>query len=467
MTYIERDVSLAALRAEVRDARARAVPLGAYASENVVHYLFLTRDGILVLRAPVRDGEMVASCTPEMPLYDWDEREMRDERGIRFSDHPDDRPLAIEHGRIPEARTAGGRGVTLVVVGPVHAGIIEPGRFTLSTTGESVQHLDAQLSYSRRGVERALEGRHVVDAAALVARICAACTVSRATAYARCVEALAEYTCDERADLARLVLAELERIYNHLFDLASASAGAGYGRAQVEGLRLKERVMRVCADHARHRFMLDAIQPGGVRADVVGDPPSLRAALREMREEIARYESMLFDTRSLVSRFTGAGIVPRESARALGGVGPAARASGESADVRVDAPYGAYAHLAPSLSLEARGDVLARCRVKVREIGASLELADRALAELGTTRQAAPVELSIRGGRWSAATEGPRGAETISLATDARGTITRMHAISASYRNWPLVARAMRNDIVPDFPLVNKSFNLCYACADR
>ncbi len=467
MNYRECDVSVAELPARVREEAERTIPLGAHASANVVQYTFLEREGALALRARVRDGETLVSSTPSFPMFDWDEREMRDERGVQFVQIPDERPLFIEHGRVPEARTASGRGVTTIVVGPVHAGIIEPGRFTISSAGESIAHLDAQLSYSRRGIERALEGMHVLDAAPLVATICAACSVSRSWAYARCIEALGDCACTPAAEFARLIFAELERLYNHLFDLASASAGAGFARGQLEGLRLKERVMRLCGEHTGHRFMFDAVQPGGVRAGVLADPAALRASLRAMRPEIERYGTLLFETRSLVARFSQTGIVSPERAGAFGAVGPALRASGGRADVRTHAPYGAYCLIRPEVPYESAGDVLARARVKYREMLDSLRMCDLALAELGASTPDEPEELSFRGGRWTAVTEGARGATVISLGADMRGSITRMHCITGSYRTWPLVARAMEHGIVPDFPLVNKSFNLCYACADR
>lgn len=427
-------------------------PLGAFADGDVVECLLLGHDGITayVTQVPKEERTMLAAARP---MFDWDEREMRGE-------------LFIQNGYFPEALVAEGRGVTAIVVGPVHAGIIEPGRFTFSSGGETVVHLDAQLSYSRRGVESALRGLGCLEAANRVARICASCSVARSYAYALAVERLSGVDCGEETDLARLALAELERLYNHLFDMAVACAGAGYGRGQLEGYRLKERVQRLCAAHYGHRYLFDTIVPGGVAAGEPSDREILRDALHELKDVVKRYGDHLFRTDSLVRRFEGAGIVPAETAAAFGAVGPTRRASALDFDVRTRAPYGAYRGLDPAVALERTGDVLARVRVKYTEALESIRLLDTALALLGNHCVKPRAVSQSASGRMAVAVEGPRGAETVSIEC-IDGRIAGCHFISASYRNWPVVTRAMEGNIVPDFPLVNKSFNLCYACADR
>jgi Ni,Fe-hydrogenase III large subunit len=392
---------------------------------------------------------------------------MRDTQGVQLAGLPNVRELFIDAGRVPPALTAEGKGVTLIVVGPVHAGIIEPGRFTFSSGGETVIHLDAQLSYSRRGVERFLEGFDAVEAAPRVARICAACSVARSWAYARALESLANVSCDERTEWARVVFAELERIYNHVFDLASAAAGAGYAYGQTQGLALKERVHRLCAEMSGHRFLFDAIVPGGIGPGALAIPHAVRPRIAELGSAVAAYLDALFRNRSLIRRFEGAGHVSSATARAFGTVGPARRASGGTIDLRAYVPYGAYGTAPPEVFTDPAGDVAARCRIKRLEIAESFALIDRALGELGGQGPPPPQSLRAGGGAVTTVTEGARGGESVSLECDEGGRISRLHVISASYRNWPTVLRAMENNIVPDFPLVNKSFNLCYACADR
>ncbi len=455
MNYHETLIPAPDLQARVLEKTAQARPLGAYATSARANYLFLEQTGVHALVVPLRPGLEIPPCANVAPLFDWDEREMHAERGVSFA--------------LTDARSApaAAKEMTIAVAGPVHAGVIEPGRFTFLTGGESIARLDVTLQYSARGMERALEERDAIDAARLVARICAGCTVSRSLAYALALEALAGVECDEKSALARVVLAELERIYNHLFDLASTAAGAGYGRAQFAGLRLKERVMRMNALHGGNRMLFDAIVPGGVAVGVLREAIELRRELMLLREDVSRYIERFFAADSFVSRMRDAGTISHAMARTHGAVGPALRATGEPFDVRAYAPYGAYRTLAPVVASANAGDALARCHVKADEILASLTLAERALDQLGTRVPVEPVRVMVSAGRTVTLTEGPRGTETIALECDGRGALQRFHAISASYRNWPVVAVAMHDNIVPDFPLVNKSFNLCYACADR
>ncbi len=443
------------------------VPLGAYASSDALHYLFLGARGGFTLERPRVDGRAATAFSTTFPLFSWDEREMRDEWNVQFADLPDARPLRGQNGRMPDALLATGGGLMHMVVGPVHAGIIEPGRFTFSSGGETVVHLDAQLSYSHRGVEQHLCGADVLEAAARVARICGGCSASRSLAYAQALEHLAESEMDPGVELARLVVAELERIYNHLADLAASAAGAGWGPGFARGMALKERAMRACRLASGHRLLFDAIVPGGVGPSTLREPSELRAALRALSRSAEHYFAALFGNPSVVARWERAGIVSRKMGRAFGAVGPASRASGGKIDVRAFAPYGAYRRLRIAAVTAASGDALARCCVKRDELRASFRVIDEALAQLGDARPSAPKTLRLGPGAAIGVVEGPRGAETVAVHVDERGRLSRLHVISASYRNWPIVAAAMDGNIVPDFPLVNKSFNLCYACADR
>jgi Ni,Fe-hydrogenase III large subunit len=457
-------VGAAALPAAVSVALRDHEPLAAYATASDVHYLFAGAGGLLDVGAAREDAIPALAAT--YPVFAWDEREMRDAHGVSFAGEPDTRPLFIGAAGAPAALTAEGEGVTLVVVGPVHAGIIEPGRFTFSTGGETVISLDAQLSYSRRGVEAFLAGQDAVAAAPRVARICGACSVARSWSYARALETLAGVACDERTEYARLVAAELERIYNHLFDLAQAAAGAGYGYSQTHLFGLKERANVLCAAAFGHRLLFDAIVPGGVGIGVLRDARATREAAAQLRADARREVRALLGNISVQRRFEGAGVLPAETARAFGVVGPGRRASGGTLDVRALLPYGAYAALVPAVASDAACDVAARVRVKAAELDAAFDLIDRALAALGEHAPPAPRGVTPGRGATVTLTEGPRGAETLVVACGADGALERITVRSASARNWPAVVRAMEGNIVPDFPLVNKSFNLCYACAD-
>ena len=448
--------------------RARTgIPLGAYASDGAVHYCFLDRHGATHVSTRVDPAEPVPALGPIFPVFAWDEREMADERGVAFSDLADPRPFRARDGVMPPAIVAHGNGVMQVVVGPVHAGIIEPGRFTFSSGGETVVHLDAQLGYAHRGVERALEGRSALEAAPLVARICGSCSAARAHAYALALESLAGIAVAPAAAIARLVLCELERIVNHLADLAACASAAGWMPGFVAGMALKERAMRLCAVATGHRLLFDAIVPGGIGDHVLNDSEAAAALLADLERDVRRYLETLFANGGVVSRWRGAGIVAHATALACGAVGPTHRAAGGGIDVRRAAPYGAYREFAFAIAGAHRGDVFARARVKRAELRESFGLMSKALAVLPKAAQPGARSAALASGVGLGCVEGARGAEFVAVHVDDRGCIVRFHAISASYRNWPIVARAMDGNIIPDFPLVNKSFNLCYACADR
>ena len=440
--------------------------LGAFADAEILHYLVL-KAGVIVDLNVARENVAVASQARHFPGLDWDEREMRDIYGVQFTDHPDPRPLLILNGVFPEAVVAQGKGITNFIVGPVHAGIIEPGRFTFSSGGESVIHLDAQLSYARRNIEGFLEGRDAAESAWHVARICAACSVARSWSYARGLEALAGVEIDCVSELVRMTCAEMERAYNHLFDIAVSSAGAGFGFGLTRGLQLKERFARLNEVAFGHRYLFDVIVPGGVRPGMLQNRISLEHALCDFEHDVINYCTEVFDNPGVSSRFAKTGVLTDEYAHAYAGVGPAARASGGSLDIRLDAPYGAYREMAPIRMQRSQGDVAARCHIKRDEMLDALRLIKAALHALGDARIPEPKPLIVGAGNSAMVTEGPRGAETVYVCCNAEGRIERFHAISASYRNWPLVIKATQNTIVPDFPLVNKSFNLCYACVDR
>jgi formate hydrogenlyase subunit 5 len=441
------------------------VPLGAYAGAEAANYLFLRASGAYAHSHVLGSERRLRAVSATVPLFSWDEREMAQDWGVRFDGLPDDRPLHARDGVMPAAHVVRGEGLMQFVVGPVHAGIIEPGRFTFSSGGETIAYLDAQLGYSHRGVERALEGLLPLEAAAKVARICGGCSASRSFAYARAIEALADFAPEQPVDFARVILAELERIYNHLADLA---AGAAYVVGFTRGMTLKERAMRLCHAAAGHRLLFDAIAPGGFGRPVLEDRPGFAADLGALERDVHAYLATLFGNASMVSRWERAGVLSPSTAKTHGAVGPALRGSGGLHDVRAFAPYGAYRWLLPMVVASATsGDALARCAVKRDELRESFGLIARALAALGESVIAPQQRLQPQPGIAYGVVEGPRGTECVAVHVGSDGTLERVHVIAASYRNWPLVTLAMKDNIVPDFPLVNKSFNLCYACVDR
>jgi Ni,Fe-hydrogenase III large subunit/Ni,Fe-hydrogenase III component G len=445
-------------------------------------------------RAPVPvESAGYPSITPAVPAAHWDEREARDLLGIVPIGHPDPRRLVL-HERWPRGYhplrkdvPAGvrppdadrrfvpfevhGEGVYQLPVGPIHAGIIEPGHFRFSAIGERVLHLDARLFFTHRGLEKLVEGRRFAAAAPLVERACGVCTVTHALAYAQAVEALHGTEVPERARWARVLLAEMERLYNHVGDLGNLCAGIGFAPGVARLGALRERLLRANDALTGHRYLMGVVAPGGLWSDL--DPDGLAAlpvVLAEVAGELSAAVRSLVRSDGVMARFHGTGAVPRETAIALGALGVAARAVGIATDLRADRPYAAYAELGIDVVTATSGDVAARFHVRAREAHESLRLIRDVLArlrvgpiavDLAEARQPSP------GASVLAAAEGPRGASWIWLRAGADGTVDRLRLRSASFANWPVVAAAVPGDLVPDFPLINKSFELCYACTDR
>ena len=431
------------------------------------------------------------SISPLVPAAHWDERELKDLLGIVPVGHPDPRRLVLHERwprgyhplrkdipaevRPPDAERTfvpfevHGEGVYQLPVGPIHAGVIEPGHFRFSAIGERVLHLDARLGFVHRGLEKLVEGRTLRAALPIVERACGVCTVTHALAYSQAVEALTATTVPPRARWARVLLAELERLYNHAGDLGNICAGIGFQPAISRLGWLKERLLRVNDALTGHRYLTGVVGPGGLLADLDPDGlASLPAALAEIGSDLATTVRSIVRSEGVMGRFHGAGVVGVETATALGALGVAARASGLPADLRRDRPYAAYAELNAAPVVASAGDVAARFHVRAQEAHESLRLVRDAARRMPAGPIAAPLAIAATPGASAlGAAEGPRGASWIWLRAGADGTIDRLRLRSASFANWPVVAAAVPGNLVPDFPLINKSFELCYACTDR
>ncbi len=446
---------------------------------------------VLRLHLPPQRAEY-ASLTPILPAVHWDEREARDLLGVVPLGHPDPRPLVLPDdwprglhplrrdvpwdvhpasavGAAWSARLAEGEGVVHMPVGPVHAGIIDSGHFAFSLMGESILHLDVRLGWKHRGVEKTVEGTPWEEASAAVERVCATCSASQQAAWSEAVEQILGWPLPPRAVWLRTILLECERLANHINDIAALPAGTGYTVAAMAGSVLKERMLRLAAQAFGHRYLFGAIRPGGVARDL--DPAAgtgLRQGLGELRGDLERLTQRMLRHPGFVDRIHGTGVLRPSTARDLGGVGPVARASGVRQDLRLDRPYLAYRQLAPLLVVEEEGDVAARLRVRIREAAVSLELLDRLLHGLppGPWRAPAPAGAERASGLGIGACESPRGAQVHYLEL-RQGRIFRLRIRSSSFANWPLLLEAVPGNLIGDFPLINKSFELCYACSDR
>jgi Ni,Fe-hydrogenase III large subunit len=418
----------------------------------------------VVLTCDVTDA-LAPSIVDLVPAASWDQREAAEHARLRF-DGAAMAPL-MDHAAPLDAWTTPvrGRDTHQVAVGPIHAGIIESGHFRFHVVGERVLHLDLRLFYNHRGIERAAQGRSLDEAIDVAARACAACTVANSVAYAQACEQASGLTPVDDVRRARTVLLELERVYNHLHDLSAACAGIGLAPGTHMFASHKERAQRVNHALTGHRFLFDAVQVGGSAFEVTASAANdARQRLRELRADVERSWRQLLFHGGTQNRLRGVGTLSRADAALLGVVGPAARASGLEHDARTHAPGLMQAGFEPATLEDASGDVRARIELRAVELTTSFGLLDELLA---TPIAAATCE---QGGAHSALgiafVESPRGRTCCCVEHDET-TVTRLRLRTASYANWPAVALAATGEILPEFPLINKSFELCYACCDR
>jgi len=448
----------------VKEDGGRLGALWASDQPRAVHALLVVQAGLLQLDLPVTGVEYPDASTV-FPAAVRMQRAIHDVYGLRSGQ--DERPWLV-HGDAPYAFVqVEGDGVHEIPVGPVHAGIIEPGHFRFSVVGERVLRLEQRLGYVHKGIERRFESMRLAEGARLAGRVSGDSTVAYAWAYAMALERAAEATAPPRALWLRALLLERERIANHLGDLGylGNDGGLAFGLAQFS--RLKEDLLRLNARLFGHRFLMDRIVPGGASVDI--DRAAADAILEEverLEEEVLALRAIYYDHPGLQDRCINCGRLAPPLAAELGVVGVAARASGIAIDARVFPGYAPYEELAPALCAHRNGDVASRIVVRFEEIFESLRLQRRILASLPsgdtTIELAEPVE-GASGVGW---VEGWRGEIFIALVVGPAGTVRRCHPHDPSWQNWPALEHAVLGNIVPDFPLINKSFNLSYSGAD-
>jgi len=359
-----------------------------------------------------------------------------------------------------------GDGVHEIPVGPIHAGVIEPGHFRFSVVGEKVLRLEQHLGYTHKGIDKRFESFTLADGYRLAGRVSGDSTVAYAWAYAQAAESILGLEPPPRALWLRALLLERERVANHLGDLGALGNDGGFAFALAQFMRLKEEWLRASAEAFGHRYAMDAIVPGGVARDP-GDAALARlAAHADALDYEVRQMRRIFDEHSgLQDRFITAGRVTPELARRLGLVGLGGRASGQPFDLRVDHPAPPYEAIGVKKIVYVAGDVAARVHGRFDELFESLRLCRTIVegAPRGDSRAELPAARAGFGAGWI---EGWRGPVLVALEAAADGRILRGHAHDPSWHNWPVLEHAVMGNIVPDFPLINKSFNLSYSGAD-
>jgi Ni,Fe-hydrogenase III large subunit/Ni,Fe-hydrogenase III component G len=455
-----------------------------------VHYLFANdrENGFvhITVDLPPGDPTIPSLATFTYPASRF-EREIKDLFGIEATGHPDRRAL-VRHAFWPEdyfpLRTGSalpekfdddgtpfpflpvvGEGIYEIPVGPVHAGIIEPGHFRFSVLGETVIDLKIRLYFTHKGTEKLFEGRAPAEGVELAERISGDTTIGHSLAYCQALEALAGVEVPACAQYIRVVLLEMERLYNHVADFGMICNDTGFAVAHSHCFRIRERLLRLNKRLTGNRLLRGGIVPGGVGQPVPHDlslPAELDSILTDFNEVVA----MSLDNTMLMDRLEGTGRLTTKTAIDLGVLGYVARASGVNVDVRRDHPFAAYRHLKFDVPVFETGDVYARTMMRVEEARESVALIKQAMPRMAGGPLAAPL------GRLPAfepafgIVEGWRGAIVHWLMVDYEGKLFRVKVKDPSFANWPALSLALLKNIVPDFPLCNKSFNQSYSGND-
>ncbi len=445
----------------------------------------------VILKAPIpSDRPTFPSLAAELPAVNWQEREIQDWFGLEAEGHPNPRRVAL-HDNWPDVhpmrkdfpldtvlppfegerhvyRPTLGEGVFQIPVGPVHAGIIEPGHFNFAVAGEPILYLQVRLFYTHKGTEKLFENLPIHRAVFLAESISGDSAFSHGTAFCAAIERAAEIEVPARAQFKRTILLELERLANHVGDIGAIANDVGFVIANAHAGRVRELVLGLNETLAGSRLLRGMVTIGGVRRDwqraqveTIGS--TLEKVAREFRDLVAIIQS----SDSTRDRLEHTGILRPDKARTLGVVGVAGRASGVDLDLRRDHPYEAYRHLSIRVPVYDAGDVRHRMLVRIEEVGESIELVRAAVAQLPEGEHRAPAQPIPPGRCALGAVEGWRGEIVHWVRTGHGNRLERCKIKDPSINNWPAIVEAVEGNIVADFPVINKSFNLSYSGTDR
>jgi Ni,Fe-hydrogenase III large subunit len=455
-----------------------------------VHAAYGTRAGLLWATHEMnRDAERYPGLSDVFPPAARMQRALHDLLGLRAQGATDERPW-LRHGAWPPDRyplrqdfdsakahpggadeypfvRVDGDGVHEIPVGPVHAGIIEPGHFRFSVLGERVLRLEERLGYKHKGIEKRFEGLSLTEGGRLAGRVSGDSTVAYAWAYCMAVESAAACVIPPRAKWLRALLLERERVANHLGDLGALGNDAGLAFGLSQFMKLKEDWLRTQSRAFGHRYLMDIVVPGGVERDLAGEDWSrMQLQAEAVQRTVSELKRIYDDHAGLQDRFINCGKVAPELAARLGLTGLAGRASAQAWDLRCQFGPAPYDALEVRMATHRNGDVAARVTVRFEELLESLRLIGLILDRMpagAICETPAPVDGIRCGIGWI---EGWRGEIVVALETTGEGRIARCHPHDPSWQNWPVLEHAVMGNIVPDFPLINKSFNLTYAGHD-
>ncbi|MDH4259188.1 MAG: NADH-quinone oxidoreductase subunit C [Gammaproteobacteria bacterium] len=460
--------------------------LGEWGDVNAVHCALFERatGQVCITSIAVRAGHVPSLAVFHAPAI-RPERAIIDMFGFEVVGLPDQRPW-LDHGRwatraplAAQARSPGtsgsyrflesdGPGLHQIPVGPVHAGIIEPGHFRFTASGETIVRLEERLGYTHKGIESQLKGKSVGEGTPIAARVSGDSTVAYSLAFARAVETALEILPPRRAAWLRAIMAELERVANHLGDIGAICNDAAFSMMHAECGILREETLRACAAAFGHRLMMDRVVPGGTSVDLTAMGQDAILSLtqhlsRRFPELIELYEN----TASLQDRTVGTGAVTAALAAEFAAGGFVGRASGRSFDARTTLAYEPYDALPIKPVVRSEGDVDARIWIRIEEIQASVEWLEAALDSLPAGPVLPPtIAAPISSVEATAIVEGFRGDVLAYLRIGPDLCIERCHLRDPSWFQWPLLEVAIYGNIVADFPLCNKSFNCSYSGHD-
>jgi len=447
--------------------------------------------GYLILQAPVRaDSPEFPSLSAGLPSVNWQEREIQDWFGLKAVGHPNPRRVAL-HDNWPDVyplrkdfpintilppfegerhiyRPALGEGVFQVPVGPVHAGTIEPGHFNFAVAGEPILYLQLRMFYTHKGAEKLFEKLPIHKAVFLAESISGDSSFSHGTAFCQAIERAAGIEVPLRALVMRTILLELERICNHVADIGAIATDVGFVIANAHASRLKEMLVILSEQMTGNRLLRGMTCIGGVRrgwdAAQLG---SLRSTMDSFVREFQDLVSLIESSESTRDRLEQTGILRPEKAKDLGIVGVGGRASGMELDVRRDHPYAAYSRYPFRVPVYQAGDVWHRMQVRIDEVNESIGIIRKAMAEVLQGEFRAPVP-AIPADRCAlSAVEGWRGEIIHWIRTGPGNRLERCKIKDPSLNNWPALVEAVQGNIIADFPVINKSFNLSYSGTDR
>ena len=454
----------------------------------------LERQGIyMVLRTRAEgDHATIPSHTPYFASANRPERHIQDLFGLQFTDHTDSRrwtrhqawgseTAPMRHSFPKEGQNAGqtppdrdypffkaeGDGVYEIPVGPVHAGIIEPGHFRFHAVGETLLHLEERLGYVHKGIEKIAEGRTPESLLRLAGRVSGDTPVGHSFAACLAMERAAGVEVPLRASYIRGLLAERERVANHLWDMAAICNDVGFAFAYYQFGRLRETWLRDNKALFGHRLLMDRLIPGGVNVDVTKEGAKhMKESFKKLRRELDQIITIIDENSSLEDRLVTAGHLKPEDAQTLGALGFVGRASGQIFDVRHDAPYSPYDQLKVEVPVEDQGDVASRLWVRYKETRVALKLMEKLLDKMPEGNIAVTWSSPQPGAEGLGLVEGWRGEILSYVRFGEEGCISRYYPRDPSIVNWPALEKLVLGNIVPDFPVCNKSVNGSYSGND-